>query len=121
MFLSKVYCLAQRPSEFTERIRNKVQHWVDRFSPPCGLTAAAQPQDLIASVAHLLQMPPEQISGSGELSELENHIDKQRRNLLHQPGPFGNFMNGTRTLGRLCYLACRRLRPRVVVETGVAY
>jgi predicted O-methyltransferase YrrM len=30
-------------------------------------------------------------------------------------------MNGTTTLGRLCYLSCRQLRPRVVVETGVAY
>jgi predicted O-methyltransferase YrrM len=35
--------------------------------------------------------------------------------------PFGNFHNGSITLGRLCYAACRVLRPQLVVETGVAY
>lgn len=121
MRLSKVYYLAQRPQEIVERVQNKVHHWMDRFSPPCGLTAAAGPEDLTERVAHLLRVPPALLRVSGGLSQLEDHIAKQRGNLLHRPGPFGNFMNGTTTLGRLCYLACRQLRPRAVVETGVAY
>lgn len=121
MLLSKVYYLAQRPREIAERVQNKVHHWLDRFSPPCGLPVAAGPEDLAARVAHLLQIPPALLRLSGGLSELESHIAKQRSHLLQHPGPFGNFMNGTTTLGRLCYLACRHLRPRVVVETGVAY
>jgi len=121
MLLSKVYYLAQRPREIAERVQNKMHHLLDCFSPPCGLPIAAGPKDLTARVAHLLQVPPGLLCVSGELSELEIHIAKQRSHLLQRPGPFGNFMNGTATLGRLCYLACRQLRPRVVVETGVAY
>lgn len=121
MLLSKVYYLAQRPREIAERVRNKIHHWLDRFSRPCGLTIAAGPRDLTARVAHLLQVSPALLRASGGLSELETHIAKLRSHLLERPGPFGNFMNGTTTLGRLCYLACRQLRPRVVVETGVAY
>ena len=121
MRLSKVYYLAQRPREIAERVQNKMHHWMDRFSSPCGLPITAGPEDLTARVAHLLQVPPALLRVSGGLSELETHIAKQRSHLLQRPGPFGNFMNGTTTLGRLCYLACRQLRPRVVVETGVAY
>jgi predicted O-methyltransferase YrrM len=43
------------------------------------------------------------------------------RDSLGGPFPIEGFHNGTVTLGRLCYLACRQLRPRIVVETGVAY
>jgi predicted O-methyltransferase YrrM len=121
MLLSKVYYLAQRRREIAERVQNKMYYWMDRFSPSSGLPAAAGSQDLTARVAHLFQVSPAMLLVSDRLSELENHIDKLRCNLLDQPGPFGNFLNGTTTLGRLCYLACRQLRPRVVVETGVAY
>ncbi len=121
MLLSKAYYLAQRPLEIAERVQNKMHHWLDRFSPPCGLSMAAGPEDLAARVAHLLEIPPAQLRVSGGLTELETHVANRRSHLLQSPGPFGNFMNGTTTLGRLCYLACRQLRPRVVVETGVAY
>ena len=121
MRLSKFCYLAQRPQEIAERVQNKLHHWIDRFSPPCELQIAAGPEDLTARVAHLLQVPAALLGVSGGLSELEEHIAKRRGKLLDRPGPFGNFMNGTTTLGRLCYLACRQLRPRVVVETGVAY
>jgi predicted O-methyltransferase YrrM len=33
----------------------------------------------------------------------------------------GSHQNGGERLGQLCYLACRALRPSVVVETGVAH
>jgi len=121
MLLSKVYYLAQRRGEIAERMQNKMHHWMDRFSPPSALPVAAGPEDLTARVAHLLQVPPALLAVTGGLPELESYIAKQRTTLLRRPGPFGNFMNGTATLGRLCYLACRQLRPRMVVETGVAY
>ncbi len=121
MLLSKVYYLAQRPREIGERMQIKMDHWLDRRSHPSALPAAASSQDLTARVAHLFQVPPAQLLTAGGLSDLEQHIHTLRGNLLNNPGPFGNIVNGTTTLGRLCYLACRQLRPRVVVETGVAY
>jgi hypothetical protein len=35
--------------------------------------------------------------------------------------PFSVGHNGTETLGRLCYAACRATRPAAIIETGVAY
>jgi len=121
MLLSKVYYLAQRRGEIAERMQNTIHHWMDRFSRPSGLAVSAGPGDLPARVAHLFHVPPALLAASSGLAELEEHIAQQRLHLSHLPGPFGNFMNGTTTLGRLCYLACRQIRPRVVVETGVAY
>jgi predicted O-methyltransferase YrrM len=121
MLLSKVYNLAERRHEIAGRMQNKIYHWMDRFSPRSGLAAAARSQDLAARVAHLFQIPPAVLLASDGLSELEEHLNTLRGNLVDHPGPFETFMNGTTTFGRLCYMTCRQLRPRVVVETGVAY
>ena len=121
MLLSKVFQLANRPHEITGRVWNKVDDWMDHFSATSALPVAAPPQDLIAQVAHLLQVTPASISTLTGFSGLEEHIAERCGDLLERPGPFANFLNGTPTLGRLCYLACRQLRPRMVVETGVAY
>ena len=52
------------------------------------------------------------------LSALEE-LERSRRQL--EPKAPYPCPDGDRTLGRLCYLACRLMKPEVVVETGVLY
>ena len=40
---------------------------------------------------------------------------------LHTTAPFMNHLNADIALARSCYLLCRAIKPRVVVETGVGY
>src|SRR5206468_1634571 len=54
-------------------------------------------------------------------SLLEKEIEASRYALSTGPFPIDGLHNGTVTLGRLCYLACRQLHPNRIVETGVAY
>jgi hypothetical protein len=45
----------------------------------------------------------------------------ERRKRLPAEAPFGSFHNGDSLLGRFCYAACRALKPKAVMETGVCY
>jgi len=54
------------------------------------------------------------------LLEFEARVS-EAQGRLPKNAPFGTFHNGDPLLGRFCYMACRALKPRTVVETGVCY
>lgn len=55
------------------------------------------------------------------LQELKGlYIQKKSLELEHHR-PFALSHNGDYALGRLCYMACALLQPKVVIETGTAY
>src|SRR5579864_5901435 len=115
---SKAFALLRPGTNFAERIRNKLGVWMDRGSPAAELEDIGN-HDRGREALTRLGLP----FGSLEdevLKRLENRV-LLRRNELPTSAPFGTFHNGTETLGRLCYAACRALRPKIVVETGVAY
>ncbi len=114
---AKVVSLFRSGAEFRERIRNKIGVWIDR-SHPSGLTELWNHADAGIALLHLGLSPGNGVTDG--LESLEEHV-LLRRSELAPSAPFGTFHDGTETLGRLCYAACRALRPRVVVETGVAY
>jgi predicted O-methyltransferase YrrM len=93
--------------------------WSDRISESCTLTEPEDPNRAEAAVANLFGGKPGPSIDS--LLALERHLDHQEAARQDDAAPFGAFHNGTTTLGRLCYLACRHARPQVVIETGVAY
>jgi hypothetical protein len=107
--------------EIAARVRNKVDVWLDRFSTPSKLADPIPPGDLNLGLARLFEQPPEDYFLGEGLRSLEDHIDTEGRNAAGSKLPFGTFHNGTISLGRLCYAACKLLKPTVVIETGVAY
>ena len=118
--VSKALILARDRQDVRARVQNKLSYWVDRFSSPCNLVDVADSTDIEGAVAALLSIPSP-LDTAPRLSAIEKHIDTLRAQKTDGPFPPEGFHNGTVTLGTLCYLACRYLRPRVVVETGVAY
>jgi predicted O-methyltransferase YrrM len=112
---SKPLLLLSRPNEAWDRIRIKLHSWAEKNPEPSRITDIAESIQLPAKALALFGQVP---GRTGEISRIRRRIEAQQAELV---GPFGSFHNGTATLGELCYLACRCLRPRVVVETGVAY
>ncbi len=92
--------------------------WLDRFEQPCNLSSINDPGDVVEVVRRFLAptTPPEIPPG---IDEVEKHVELAAQS-PGQPS-FEATHNGTRTLGRVCYLLCRVLQPRAVVETGVAH
>jgi len=101
------------------RVRHKVETWVDRFSAASAISSVEPAAELVRIVAKLIPTS-EPVIGS-QVSLLESQIDRKRSQLSTGPFPIDGMHNGTTTLGRLCYLICRYLRPNKIVETGVAY
>ena len=54
------------------------------------------------------------------LENIEQSVRK-RMAALPDSAPFSKSLNGDFSLARLCYAACRALRPQQIVETGVCY
>jgi predicted O-methyltransferase YrrM len=115
----KTFALAADRRDAGARVRNKLDQWFDRLSAPCRLSNVIHWDELGTAVARLFPTSDE-IPPLPEPLAIERHINLMRHP-LGGPFPIWGFHNGTATLGRLCYLACRQLRPRLVVETGVAY
>jgi len=110
-----------RYREVTDRVWNKVDLMRDYNSQPSALSDIIKEENLFDNVAKLFGNGCSDYLESDGLKSLERHIEEQSLRLL-QPGvPYGLSINGTRTLGRFCYIACRAMRPDVVLETGVAY
>jgi predicted O-methyltransferase YrrM len=107
-------------NEFPARIKNKAGVWFDRFSPAFGIGDVQGEGEMGRALAGLLANYPIQVDSS-VIRGLEEQIASVSSSLSPTTMPFGSFHNGSSTLGRLCYEACRRIRARVVVETGVAY
>jgi predicted O-methyltransferase YrrM len=102
-----------------QRVRNKVDSWMDRLSAPGSLTGVRTNAELREALAEI-GVPAEPLTDVAILS-LEQSLATRLEQLAEKTPPFGIFHNGTATLGRICYAVCRALRPQVVVETGVAY
>jgi predicted O-methyltransferase YrrM len=101
------------------RVRNKLETWVDRFTAVGALSSVGDASELDSIVARFIHSG--EPSGSSLTSALEARLEKCRRQLSTGPFPVDGLHNGTVTFGRLCYLLCRHVRPRRIVETGVAY
>lgn len=120
MPVSKARLLIRRPDEAGARIRNKLSGWADALSRPCGIRNIFRSDEWHDQLSHLLDVShPESVEPA--LSSIEDYIAHQEIRMTGHTAPFSSSHSGTATLGRLCYWACRWLRPQVVVETGVAY
>ncbi len=102
----------QPPNEALVRIQNKFASWRDRDSPVSTLKANGDLELVLGSSMEVF-------SQARSLASLETQISNEYAKL--SAAPFQANLNASTTLGRICYLAARSLRPRLVMETGVAY
>jgi hypothetical protein len=116
--LVKVAYLLSHPGEAGVRIRNRFGAWDDRDSPQATLKSVPD-ADVNGSLERLLESPTESFYRNEALASLEVHLSSRATHLAK--GPFKTYHNGSIILGRICYLAVRSIRPRLVMETGVAY
>jgi predicted O-methyltransferase YrrM len=107
--------------EVFERLRNKATKWLDGRSKPSQIRELPPADQLRMALDLFLGQSTSTLLDDPSISRLENHLARERARMAERPMPFGSFHNGSITLGRLCYAACRCLKPKRVVETGVAY
>jgi predicted O-methyltransferase YrrM len=62
----------------------------------------------------------EEYRNESHLRRIQDQVRHRIEEKLSDP-PFTLRFNGDRRLAELCYLACRAMKPSIVVETGVAY
>jgi hypothetical protein len=112
--------LPTRPHEFYDRLMTL---WEVRMESLCIPPPAYQPVSwdhavqILEDALHAKAAGPQNESG---LIEIEEEVSWRIKNLGSE-GPFRLIHNADFTLARFCYLACRLLKPKIVLETGVAY
>jgi hypothetical protein len=112
--------LARSPAEFFERSAMIVRARWDTFAGRRFPYASVSFENGLRQLEIEMGWQTERFLREGQLAEIEAVI-RQRQASLPSGAPFGQFHNGDASLGRLCYLAARALRPKSIVETGVCY
>jgi predicted O-methyltransferase YrrM len=116
--LDKAFALSRSGSELPDRIGNRVNAWTDRRSAPGRLQDVKDPDEMRTALRSLLGGT---MRNEINTDTLFDRLECSQRSLAEGDAPFQFSHNGTATFAMLCYLVCRFLRPRLVVETGVAY
>ena len=112
--------LATRPSEAYGRIEgiadSRLEHlWVrpPKYRP-------SHTASIYEGLRDTLGLQLDEFLNEPALANIEEVVRKCME-ALPEDAPFPKSLNGDFSLARLCYAACRALRPRYVVETGVCY
>jgi hypothetical protein len=84
------------------------------------LYETTQWQEVLAGMEKTLEFKFNGVCDESACSEILKEVRSRiEKNLFR--APFALLHNGDFALAKLCYLACRALKPAVVLETGVAY
>src|ERR1700730_18313509 len=113
--LLKLAYLLGHPGETGVRIRNKFGAWSDRDSQAASLRAVGE-VELDSALTLLFGSSIESFNATESLASLEAHLLRGADKL--SAAPFKTCHNASTTLGRICYLTVRSIRPRLVMETG---
>ncbi len=118
----KLSLLAQialrNPLEFLDRLEAIVTSRWEKWFGKQVRYPFADATEAIARIASLFQNG--ETHYKEETKTIESELVKQMRT-LEGIAPFTTAHHADFSLARLCYVACRLLRPDIVVETGVAY
>lgn len=118
--LQKLFHLLREPGTLAWRLSHKLEVTLDRYQPGPSHRFDNTCDQLNTVLCDAIPGFSSEILEDPALTDLENEISSR----LAEQSPNGTFAaahNGDRTLGRLCYAACRALHPEQVVETGVAH
>ncbi|MGC4049642.1 MAG: class I SAM-dependent methyltransferase [Paludibaculum sp.] len=116
----KLAQLIREPDTIGWRLRHKLEVQLDRHRPRPDQGFDFTCDQLSAALAACVPGFDAGILEDHALLQLESEI-QQRTSALDRASAFAFAHNGDRTLGRLCYAACRSMEPDSVVETGVAH
>lgn len=111
----------QRPVEVAGRVATLLESTWDRFwAHPPEAEAVSADEALTALASKLASTGADAERRASELHVVDDWVSNALGNLPSgEPISFSHC--ATRSLARCAYLTCRMLRPRAVVETGVAY
>ncbi|HSH81630.1 MAG TPA: class I SAM-dependent methyltransferase [Herpetosiphonaceae bacterium] len=112
--------LRRGPREFVDRLRVFAEIRADKRHAPSAVYQPYRWEDALPELERQFDGAIARYSTDAALAELEaalHHIVSR----LHATAPFMNHLNADIALARSCYLLCRAVKPRVVVETGVGY
>jgi hypothetical protein len=112
--------LPTRPQEFYDRLMTLWEIRVEALQARPAAYQTVSWDDAVRTLEKALHAKTDGLASEGGLTEVEREV-RTRIHTLGGEGPFRLMHNADFTLARLCYIACRILRPKTVLETGVAY
>jgi hypothetical protein len=111
----------KRPVEFYDRLMTLLEVRLERLSTSAPAYQSWQQQAVIAEMETHLRVQLVDLLREPALSEIEEIVHRRIARLGHEAAPFHLAHNADPALARLCFVACRALKPDTVLETGVAY
>lgn len=118
--MSKLRLLARiairDPRECADRIEAIISSRVEKRFGKRGEYTGQTAEDALSAMARTLTRTLDW----ERVEEIEVEV-RERMQALERAAPFTTRHHGDFSLARVCYAACRLLKPEVVVETGVAY
>ncbi len=121
-YIAIVAFLCTKPQWGIQRIKQRIRQWKDRWHKKRVVeynNCLYSFEDAITSVTHLQVPEIKKLRASASVAELKQYISDA---ISHVSGPsFPLSSCASFILGEACYIVCRALKPKVVIETGVAY
>lgn len=118
--LDFLFLLATRPAEAYGRVEGIADSRLERFWVRPQKYRSSPIESVHEGLRETLGVSLDEFLNESALARIEDCVRKSLENLPdHSPFPIS--LNGDFSLARLSYAACRALRPRQVVETGVCY
>jgi predicted O-methyltransferase YrrM len=109
----------RRPREFRDRIAGYADLGLDRLLGTSPIYETVSWERALGDLeARMGRVGP--ILDEPALNEIEEHTRRLLKEISGED-PFIQYWAADSLLARCCYLACRLLKPAMVVETGVAY
>lgn len=112
--------LPRRPAEFYDRVLALVTVRTERAWGQRPAYDLAASDSVIPQLGATVGAESGDYAAEGSLTEIESEV-RARVEAMGASAPIPLEHNAGYVLARLVYIACRMLRPSVVVETGVAY
>ena len=118
--LALVSLLPSHPREFLDRVSTIVEVQIDRISQSPQHHEVKDWNHTICDLAGSLGARIAEFLGESHLARIEEHVRHEAK-LLPAEAPFTTAHNADFALAKMCYVLCRTVRPKYVLETGVAY
>ena len=114
--------LKDRPIEVYDRLHMQVRDFWQFYRTPKSVPVNQKCSwpDILAGVSATVGDRLQEFVAEPALHQIQDQVRRRMKEMLSDP-PFTLTFNGDRRLAELCYLACRAMKPSIVVETGVAY
>ncbi|MEE9290173.1 MAG: class I SAM-dependent methyltransferase, partial [Alphaproteobacteria bacterium] len=112
--------LFTNPGEFHDRLVIKFEGWLDGLWLGRPVYDENSFDDAAGALERNLGIPVAKILRERSLSDIESWVREGTLRIQGNPA-FRLAHNADLDLARFCYVLCRAIRPRVVIETGVAY